>query len=88
MGRMNRQREMDRDIALLPNPVDAIVALLLHRRVPPSAEVDDVGRSSESEADAGGARGQDQDVEPAVALQMTLKCRDVGLSVSQWWSPR
>ena len=46
MGRMNRQGQMDRDIAFLPDPIDAIVALFLHRRVPPSAEVNDVRRGS------------------------------------------
>ena len=37
-----------------------------------------MGRGCQCQAHAGGARGQDQDVEATVALQMILECRNAG----------
>ncbi|MDW8479132.1 MAG: hypothetical protein RML12_03915 [Xanthomonadales bacterium] len=58
------------DRLLLTDAVHAIGALILDRRVPPSAEVDHVIGRGQRQAEASGAGREDHDVESLARLKL------------------
>ena len=60
---------MDEDVALLADAKGPVGRLVLHRRIPPTVEVDDMGSSGEVEPGAAGLEGKDEERRAVVALE-------------------
>ncbi len=57
---MDRHRQVDSHGLFLANAVNAIIALILNRRIPPPAEMDHMIGGSECEADSGRPRRKNE----------------------------
>ena len=60
---MHRYRQMDSYRLVLPDAVDAIIALILDRWIPPPTEVDHMIRGGDRQAEACGLWRQDEQAE-------------------------
>lgn len=66
-------RHMDRHFLGLTNAVNAVIALLFDRRVPPSAQVDDMCSGRQGQARSRSLRPQNEDIEPLIVFQVALE---------------
>lgn len=78
---VDRHRHMHGHRLLLPDPVNAIVALFLNRRVPPARQVDDMCRRRQRQPGSGSLGTQNQHVEAAILRQVTLETVDDPLAL-------